>query len=551
MESNFNEFNFNNQLGPKDFSTSSLCKKVKSFTSSVPGWITDLLTDQTAEPATCTVLEAMTELNLRRETNRSVNKIKELVTGFTTDKVLTIGPDGYKAKGLKSEVGLTIVGGHIVIGDSPDTVAPTVTTSIARDNVVEAVVFPITSASKKEHLEVVLAEKAAKIGMEMYPVSRVFGATRSREYVVDTLKAKLVADPKALNTIVSPFSTAMKWQGVSFSCPIDVPTPKKINTTGMYTVMSEQRDVRGSDVGIRSEGSRGYYWGYMPTSLYRAAYVVSDLMALGSKAGINCLEIQRVDGLFSTIVLQSLVANGWKIRVVQGFELKSTMEEAELVTPGIYNKVKFVTCFVYEALDDKIPSVEKGISYTDSILSHLRSIPENKGRYAFTYCYLRDEMQNISRKLYPTAHAHSGQVIYCQLEQKVGLDFVTYINRVIRANVVKTFHVYTRTVFYFEDPFRSDIPFRLSQKTVKDINKVEMDIAREYITVWAYKGDYVVLAPQQAADLQIAHKDKKEMSREETAVYELMKENNVVPEVEITISNPVVEVHDGQDLELL
>jgi len=144
----------------------------------------------------------------------------------------------------------------------------------------------------------------------------------------------------------------------------------------LFTILDEHRGIRGPDTGVRADATRGYYYGYMPTSLYRAAYVVSDILMLGSVIGTNCLEIKRMDGLFSNIVLQSLVVNGWVIRITQDFHLPThpkidLSDKSSVLVPGLYNKVPFLSCLVHEGLDDKIPTVDNGIVYGTSIREYL------------------------------------------------------------------------------------------------------------------------------------------------------------------------------------
>jgi hypothetical protein len=546
----FESFNFEKIILLKDFSTDSLISTVRAFTRTPSVWVTDLGSGaQNVPAAKCTVHEAMGELTKRHEANKAQNKVKELISVLTTDKVVTMSPTSLSVQGKIGVSPLTVCGGHIVMGKSPEVVSEQVKTTIARDNIIDAAVFPIISPANSKTLEVVTEDKAAKLKFPLYPVSTVFGVESSRTEIVAACRTKAKVVPEVINTLAKMFPVSMVWSGVSFAMEQKFSCPEKYNALALYTILADHRAIRGADTGIRSDSSRGYYFGYMPTSLYRACCVVIDIVYLGQVDKTNCLEIRKVDGLFSVVVLQSLVANGWVIRVRTGYDLPEHPKDAKELIPGIYSKVSFHHCLVHESIDDKVPTLSGGVIITSKINGHLLDLPKNEGRTVFTYCYYRDDFREISKNLYPTAHAHSAQMIYCQRERLDDIDLLAYMKRTIRANTYKTFHVYTRALFYIVDDFAYQGSVRIAQKTVKTFDDVDIRIDSEFVKAWEYTGQYIPQVVAVRLD-SIEVKSPDSLSLEERALLNSLKQNDdiIIQQPNISVENDVLEGQDSDQI---
>jgi len=193
-------------------------------------------------------------------------------------------------------------------------------------------------------------------------------------------------------------------------------------------------------------------------------------------SGLRFLEIQQIDGLFTEVALTSLISNGWIIRVINGYNLKilDCKENKDKPAPGVYSRVVNCTApfFVYENLDEKTPTIVKDDSTKKyevnlpPILDRLGSMHDKgEGRVHFTYVYYRDELTNVAKNLYATAHAHAAQFVYCTIGQEAPMNMHAYALRVLLANAYKTGFVYYRVPFFSKDEYAFDFKFSMTVKS--------------------------------------------------------------------------------------
>jgi len=483
--------NFGRVKQVTEYTNAELVAKITSFSRMTTStWMVEMGGDLSGvTPANISVSEAMIELQVRR-IKRNVSKgAKSLVEDAVDGRKLVIAPEGIMCVAMDTKLPMAIVGGHIV----PESrkADKDLRDQIRLDNMIDIMTFPLTKDPKKSDGKlisgsaVVVSKDADKVNLPLYPVVSVFSDNK-REDIAYTLRLKCNINDKGKTDLGFAYgllkhmpcdipngNLKMKWRGFSYDCPPPCRMPEKKNWHSFYVTLAEHRVVRGGDTGVRSFSSVGYYYGYMSAPMYRAAYVVNDIVAMGAHFGNQTLylEINALDGVFTIQVLTSLVANGWVIRVVNGHDFPNWVptEKEPIPLPKIYHRVATdQVFFVYAPLMENQPRIEAGKLITQDVMSECAlRVKDNSTRITFTYIYLRDELSEYMEYLMPSAHAHNGHAIF--LNKKISLSYtmMDYMNRCVMANGYKTSHVYHRYPFYGDDKLRHKVPFSLFFKEAK------------------------------------------------------------------------------------
>jgi hypothetical protein len=331
----------------------------------------------------------------------------------------------------------------------------------------------------------------------------VFGVDNSRQYIEDSVRKFAKQGPeesqeapkRRIEQFISSMCEIVKndsylmgkvaemekqagskismWTGLNFNFPVPRYDPRgEVSCAYMYNVIEWCRKTRGGETGIRTETNRGYYFGYVPTALYRGYYVTADIMRVGMAIDTKYLEIEKLGGIFTSVVIESLVANGWSIRVLSEFGLPSS--EEKIPKKGVYRRCYFPKQYVrWVVVDDKNPvirndRVEKKEGVLEALQGYIKDADKVSGCVLCTTVYLRDEMHVIADHLLPSVHAHTGQVTFCSARLKEPLSFLDFIRRVIAANECKNMYVYNRQHFIAQDPYAVKFPVRICQKQVLD-----------------------------------------------------------------------------------
>jgi len=219
--------------------------------------------------------------------------------------------------------------------------------------------------------------------------------------------------------------------------------------------------------------------------------VVQDLVALGQSLKTTYLEIFAPDGVITQYVISSLISMGWLIRV-SGTSLCPVREVDPLDSKkyksnkGIYTFFDFDSHYIkYVGVKEEAPKVANDkVEFSTSItkIVNLSFTTVYSGTaIPFTYCYLHPDMERIEDTypgctLFPTAHAHSGQVLVVKAPLKVKyklIDLGDYYKRVSAANTFKSLYVYTRIAYYPFDKFAHRTSFFLRNRIFKDEVKAE------------------------------------------------------------------------------
>jgi len=517
-----------------EYSTQELVARVAQFaTNTCSTWMLEMGGDlSNVVPANIAVIEAVNELQVRRKQRNLVMGAKNFVQAAVDGRKLEISPAGYSTITPEQRIPMIVKGGHIIPESNEKDVE--VRSQIRLENIIDIMTFPQTKDPKSKDNKVIIpttvvAERdAVKLNMPMYPVVSVFGDSK-REDIAYTLRLKCKAGDKknfdiafATNLLkrmpcdIPNTDVKMRWFGFAYNCPPPLRTPSTLNWQSFYTTLAEHRLVRGGDTGIRSFSSVGYYYGYMPAPMYRAAYVVHDLMALAHQYGnqIMNLEINAMDGLFTAPVLTSLVANGWVIRVVNGHEFPDFVvtDDVPKPKPKIYHRVKSDESFmVYVPLMEDQPKIESGKLVMSDVMSEVELRIANQGtRICFSYIYLRDALVDFVDYLMPSAHAHNGQALFVNKKMNDRPPLTAYLQRCVLANGFKTSHVYNRLPFYFDDPMRSPVRFCLFFKEPKQQdNKLVMNynVTSKLIEM---QEEFDVEIPDNAIRMALKYKKKKD-----------------------------------------
>jgi len=426
---------------------------------------------------------AWQELYLRSTKRAEVCVVKNFLTDAMKNKVFSISPNKMECIAGDKRTEFSLLGGFFVpkaLVTYEETKA-----AVAAEVALECILFAQESDPnvKRATSTCIDPVKSVELDVPVFPVVAAYKGNHYKASVIErdrrlkeTAKVGATVDFLVSNMPVeTPLKKRpMEWAGVCFAPRIPYRAPKTVNQATLFQVIADHRRVRGSDMGRRSLYSKGYYYGYSDSPTSRALHLVADMENLARSAGSRFLEIQNVDGMFTEITLTSLVVNGWVIRVVNGYGLKTlAIKKGEKIVPGVYRSVTGCTApfFVYHNLDEKTPTMVKDLvdaKYDVNLPPILERLEElkNKGedRITFTYVYYRDELSHVRNHLYVTAHAHAAQLIFCSLEVPNGkeIDLHAYCLRVLTANAYKTGFTYYRIPYFGKDPFKFDFAFNMS-----------------------------------------------------------------------------------------
>lgn len=494
-----------------DFTTAELAARIVKFASyGAPAWILDMggCLDNVI-PADISVSDALCELNVRKKSRSQKQLVKSFIEDAVNTRKLTISAQGYQVTGPQGKEDLTVMGGYIVPIDRVKD--DELRRQVVVENVIALVTFPITKDPSKfdESSEtyrigttVIESKKAADILMPLYPVISTFGdnkradidyTIRTNSFNTSTNKTDTAFAMKLLenmNCNIPGGDFVMRWRGMQYDCPLPLKSSEKdiVNWKSFYEILKDHRDYRGVDTGLRAFESIGYYYGYMPPSIYKAAYVVSDMMRLSKIMGnmMMNLEVNQVDGTFSLPVLISLVANGWCVRVINGHEFPILQGERK---PGIFRKAETKSpFFVYSPFNEQAPHMEAKVLKCSDILplmsDHIIQA-ENSTRVRFGYVYMRDEFDTMLDYLVPSTHAHNGHAIFTTIKHDKPLNMYDYLVRSYLANAYKTSHPFNRMTFFKKDVFAYKDEFILyfKEQVIAEGKKPSYTVRSEIITV--------------------------------------------------------------------
>jgi hypothetical protein len=489
-------FSGNRVLSIKEASVDSLCAAImKAKNVVLPKQFDMHYIDRTALPYPCFPSQALAELNRRDLTGPTSNfKMTAQNISCTHAMVFDLNKDvEVILESTKKIVPLQTYGGYMVEKNDEETkkkisstiladafmfalvnsavVETSTTKKIVRADidyeVAESLKFPVCNLQGQDFVEDkrenIVAGTAEKIAMD----------SKFAKQVESQFPKQSIQDPKTGKTSLS--SMVYDFKKACFLFHRGKPKQVK-NASNLHRLTAMCRKVRGSDTGPRHEVHSGYYFGASGRHLYSTGFTVLDIMALGVSCKTKKLEIGFVDSIVSSHVLQSLVANGWLIRIVGS----SAYPKYDKQETGIFSYFSFGDIYLrYCPLKDPSPTVVSNDVRIGNDLSGVISrnfkVGDSSFAVPFGYAYLRDDMDDMdanysSLSLFPTAHAHSGQVIVAGVTftQPI-VDYHKYLLRCSYANIWKNEYVYSRERFWEHDPYRHDMRFSLRNRPVKSV----------------------------------------------------------------------------------
>jgi len=516
---------------------------VKRMSKNLPPWMMAMQTHEVECPIGLAANVAWQELILREKKLKEIASVKGAVEALTTDKVLIYDSKNIQvqhANGSKEAV--LNHAGHLIRESKTKEVE--MNSLIAAENIVDAMMFPVQKYdSTKRAFELSDRAQVGQMQFPEFPVEDFMTAFKIQDPA--QLRLKFMKDA-ATNGVDAFFSKVSQYfpermkpvgcGGFSVSKPM-VYVSEGGNIAQMYKQISASRKLRGNDNDMNSVLTRGYYYGYMSAPMYRTFHTVSDVLRVMRATGIYVLRIARQSGLFNSAVVSSLVANGVYIHSEADTHLDEcdlTLEGVTLRKPGIYRRViTKKNVMRYFELNDRYPEFKDGVIYHHPVLERLKELSTNTNIKHFSILYLRDELRDCTHHLIPSAHAHSGQVIWFQDELQEPLDINDYVKRVVAATSYKCYAAYCRAPWILKDPYVYTEPFRITQKALKNFLEFEaQDCALDegFIAQFEYDVQLGALSPSvKEAYLAMASQDKEKIEdmvkkKEITYVTEYMKE---------------------------
>jgi hypothetical protein len=481
------------------YSSDQLIAVVKAWAKNLPAWMVSLRTMEVSPPIGVPANVAWAELLLRDKKQREIASVKGAVEAITTDKVLVYSPEKSEVKGGSAPPEPVVnYAGHLV--KESRTKDPSFNALIAAENFIDAMMFPIQKYnSTKDAFE--LSDRA-QVGAMQFPEFPIMDlAVKFKINDPNILRKKLMGDAakfgvaKFTSTIVVNFPEKMKYNG-NGTFSLTAPTVYKSDGSvgQMYKQIHASRKLRGSDNNMNSALTRGYYYGYMSAPMYRAFHTVSDIMRVLRTTGIKVLRIPRQSGIFNSVVVWSLIANGVYIHSDADSQLDvCDLTQDKPAKPGIYSKVKTDGLVLkFFELNDRFPEFKNGVTFTYPVLDRLNELPTNTNIKYFTILYLRDELRDVAMHLMPSAHAHSGQVIWVQTELKEALNVSDYAKRVVAATSYKCYAAYCRSPWILKDPYAYKESFRITQKSLRgyeEFEKMNFEVSEDFIEPFKYDVD--------------------------------------------------------------
>jgi len=474
----------------------SLINVLKKLKMEIQPWMLELMDGREAIPCSFNQAQAYKELSRRRQLATTSARLADVAYNLSTTNVINISPSGKveiaddkTGKPLKVET----FSGYVIPKNDKSAKEEVKATVIAN-----AYAFPIVSTpssasatTKKTSLVTVDVEVAETLSFPLFKSYLTQLPEDCKRNIYVTNCAKAIKQNRAFKESILRLSpVGVDWKDEKGNFELDSKSYGKVvkvnNCKTLYNMIIASRAVRGADYSARHEVHSGYYYGLIGRGLFHVCYIVQDILALGSSLGINMLELNSVDSIFNNHVCQSLVAQGWLIRIVGATSYpERDDEESGIFSYFSSNKMYLRFC----PLNERQPQMTSGVlTMTTDVMGLLkRKFKCGLDDYGipFSYAYIQDSMRSCQQDgffLYPTAHAHSGHVIVVKREladdNDYNFGFDAYLRRISLANTWKNHYVYTRTPFIISDPFAHQTDFFIRNREKKMIfiqDKIEFE----------------------------------------------------------------------------
>jgi len=443
----------------KNETTSSLVVRCLQFNKNkVPDWMMDMYTDKTAEKSIYTFQECWAELVVRLN-QKNESPIRSALEVLSKNKMIQIERDAVKLVGEN--------GGVAPLEENQGfwtkkPASPEVRASnaiVAMTEVVKDIVSVniVANDEKTSQVKVVLEADAQKIRIPWFPVSASFydevkKRALTRKEIFQNIELAMKDDPeKVLPYIIC---TMGKFKLENGRIVMNVVGAKARTWQDFYTYLAASRKVRGKDSTEQSRSSVGYYFGYMPESMYRVAYVVGDIERLARMYGTKCIQIPSISGIFTQSVVNSLISLKYCIRCPLMYSLKKSDKEDQV---GCFSYVPFSKNYLeYRNMNDTNPM--NGNVWNPSTAAETFMLSSSKDELCiqFSYVYMHSKVFYYSKNMMPTYHAHNGQAIIVSVPSKDIFTEAEYLHRGMLANRFKNYFPYTRVRFFPHDKLVSD-----------------------------------------------------------------------------------------------
>ncbi len=486
------------KLDIASISTSSLVATVKHLNDGhCSEWQEKMMEKPDAEPCGLTLVAAIAELNKRRTFSGSYDDLNNTATKLAVTHVVKFSMDGKigflddrKAAQQEDDAVMKTfqLGGYVCpVGNQE------IRTKIEGTVIANAAYFPVVSTqcsagefggvkTKGTILQHVDYSAAEELKLPLSEARLMKLPNCPRKALIEATAMAVVMKPEHREDIMSLMPDSVEFNVKKARFEFKDPEYKRkimrpfvVKTCDdLYWLIFKWRAIRGTDRAPRYEVTSGYYYGLTSRSLYSVSYVVHDIIALGARLNVKVLEINSIDGVITSHVCHSLVAQGWIIRIVGASFYPKRKEESR----GMFSYSPVSGRYLrFCANNEDQPSLVRG-SLTQSVdiltaIDNAFKVGLDEYAIPFTYVYVQESLRNMPKDkfLFPTAHAHNGHVIVVKgtLSQDANyvFDFQKYLMRISQANTHKTFYYLTREPYWQIDPFGHRIDFYLRNRAEK------------------------------------------------------------------------------------